>query len=133
MDPDAVSNDTPLGNEFTHDPPGNGIPMDSPPPNGFPMDLLAEACSSFDSLRRSVDPEGLFKNTPMAYLAEKIYKYPLYGTWKTKISLSTCKPCPNSSKEEQWKLKLSATRVDTMMSKMTMSRTIESRKIVRQN
>jgi hypothetical protein len=105
MDPDAVSNDTPLGNDFTHDPPGNGVPMDwpsPPPPNGFPMDLLAEACSSFDSQRRSVDPEGLFKNTPMAYLAETISNYPLYGTWKTKLSLSTCQRCPKTSKSTSW-------------------------------
>jgi hypothetical protein len=40
MDPDAVSNDTPLGIDFTQDTPGNGIPMDEPPPNGFPMDPL---------------------------------------------------------------------------------------------
>jgi hypothetical protein len=63
MDLDAVSNDTPLGNDFTHDPPGNGVPMDSPSPNGFPMDLLTGACSSFDSLRRSVYPDGLFNDT----------------------------------------------------------------------
>jgi hypothetical protein len=63
MDPDAVSNDTPLGYDFTQDTPRNGIPMDSPQPNGFPMDLLTGACSSFDSLRRIMDQDGLFDDT----------------------------------------------------------------------
>jgi hypothetical protein len=52
-----------MGNDFTQDPPENGIPMDSPPPNGFPMDPLTGVCSSFDSLRRSLDPDGLFNDT----------------------------------------------------------------------
>jgi hypothetical protein len=63
MDPDGLSNDTSLGNDFTQDPPGNDIPMDSLPPNGFPLDLLTGVRSRFDSLRRSVDPDGLFNDT----------------------------------------------------------------------
>jgi hypothetical protein len=77
MDPDDVSDDTPVGNDFTQDTPRNGIPMDSPPLNGFPMDPLTGACSSFYSLRRSMDPDGFSMTLFQGMTSPKTFLQPI--------------------------------------------------------